>query len=79
MEVVKSDTADPSVEADFRRALSLAEDPQTVSARGYTQPIEKLERFAFYEHVKRKAFAIVVTGETRKYGNVILKKGVTPL
>jgi len=25
------------------------------------------------------AFAIVVTGETRKYGNVILKKGVIPI
>ena len=34
-----------------------------------------LERFAFYEHAK-KAFAIVVTGETRKYGNIILQKGV---
>ncbi|MBR0459610.1 MAG: L-fucose mutarotase [Victivallales bacterium] len=34
-----------------------------------------LERFAFYEHA-RKAFAIVQTGETRQYGNIILQKGV---
>lgn len=27
----------------------------------------------------RKAFAAVMTGETVKYGNVILKKGVVPL
>ena len=35
------------------------------------------ERFAFYERAK-KAFAVVISGETAKYGNVILKKGVTP-
>jgi L-fucose mutarotase len=34
-----------------------------------------VERFAFYEQVK-KAYAIVSTGESRLYGNVILKKGV---
>ncbi|MBU1176244.1 MAG: ribose ABC transporter [Alphaproteobacteria bacterium] len=34
-----------------------------------------LERFAFYSRAKT-AFAIVQTGETRLYGNVILKKGV---
>ena len=37
----------------------------------------RVERFAFYERA-RKAFAVVMTGETRKYGNLILKKGVTP-
>ncbi|KAF6826405.1 L-fucose mutarotase (RbsD/FucU transporter) [Colletotrichum plurivorum] len=66
MEVVKGDTADASVEGDFRASL------------GYGGEIEKLERFAFYERAK-KAFAVVATGETRKYGNVILKKGVTPM
>ena len=34
-----------------------------------------VERFAFYEEAK-KAHAIVLTGETRKYGNLILTKGV---
>lgn len=34
-----------------------------------------LERFAFYDRAKT-AFAIVQSGETRLYGNVILKKGV---
>ncbi|XP_045191077.1 fucose mutarotase-like isoform X1 [Mercenaria mercenaria] len=37
--------------------------------------IEKLERFKFYERAKR-AFAVVHTGETAQYGNIILKKGV---
>ena len=36
---------------------------------------EYLERFAFYEYAKN-AFAIVQTGETRQYGNIILQKGV---
>jgi L-fucose mutarotase len=34
-----------------------------------------LERFAFYERAAG-AFAVVATGETRVYGNVILRKGV---
>ncbi|ORY61289.1 RbsD/FucU transporter [Pseudomassariella vexata] len=66
MEVVKGDTADASVESDFRAALE------------YDGKIEKLERFAFYERAKG-VFAVVATGETRKYGNVILKKGVIPI
>ncbi len=36
---------------------------------------EKMERFAFYERA-RKAYAIVATGETALYANLILKKGV---
>jgi L-fucose mutarotase len=39
--------------------------------------ITSLERFAFYERVK-KAYCIVQTGEGRLYGNLILKKGVIP-
>ncbi len=27
----------------------------------------------------RNAFAVVMTGETEKYGNIILKKGVAPV
>lgn len=34
-----------------------------------------LERFEFYERAK-KAYAVVVTGESAIYANVILKKGV---
>jgi L-fucose mutarotase len=66
MEAVKGDTLDPQVEKAYRAAL------------GYDGEIELMERFAFYERAKR-AYAIVLTGETRKYGNVILKKGVTPV
>ncbi len=43
-----------------------------------TPPTLRLERFAFYERAK-KAFAVVMTGETTKYGNIIIKKGVIPI
>ncbi|MBQ6457517.1 MAG: L-fucose mutarotase [Kiritimatiellae bacterium] len=65
MEAVPGDELDPDVERSYRDAL------------GYHGEIERMERYAFYERAK-KAFAVVVTGERRKYGNVILKKGVTP-
>ena len=65
MRAVEGDSLDPEVEAKYRRAL------------GYEGEIERMERFAFYERAK-KAFAVVITGEMAKYGNVILKKGVTP-
>ena len=36
---------------------------------------EEIERFAFYEEAK-KAYAVISTGETAAYGNIILSKGV---
>ncbi len=70
MAAVVGDQADPAVEAEYRAAID-RHAPQT-------PPIARLERFAFYERTKN-AFAIVMTGETAKYGNLILKKGVTPV
>ena len=66
MAAVPGDTLDPAVEKAYRAALK------------YDGKIEQMERYAFYERAK-KAYAIVITGETRKYGNIILKKGVTPV
>jgi L-fucose mutarotase len=70
MEVVPGDTPDPAVERDYidtiRRHASAAPVP------------ERIERQAFYARAKG-AFAIVMTGELRKYGNLLLKKGVTPI
>ena len=40
--------------------------------------IDHIDRFDFYERAGR-AYAIVVSGETLKYGNIILKKGVIPV
>ena len=39
------------------------------------EKMEKIERFAFYERAKN-AYAVVMTGESALYANVILKKGV---
>ena len=44
-------------------------------AEGRAVPREEIERFAFYERAK-KAYAVVVTGETAFYANVILQKGI---
>lgn len=70
MDAVPGDSLDPAVEAAYVEAIH-RHAPETPA-------IERVERFAFYERA-RDAFAIVMTGETAKYGNVILVKGVTPV
>ncbi len=70
MEAVPGDSLDPEVESAYLEAIHR-------HAPG-TPAIERIERFAFYERA-RNAFAVVMTGETAKYGNVILVKGVTPV
>lgn len=65
MAPVDGDMLDPAVERRYRDAL------------GYEGEIVRIGRFDFYERAKR-AYAVVVSGETAKYGNIILKKGVTP-
>ena len=40
--------------------------------------VQNIERFAFYDRAK-KAYAVVISGETAKYGNIIIKKGVIPV
>jgi len=70
MAPVPGDTLDMDVEKAYRKPID-ARWPGTPA-------IERVERFAFYERSK-KAFAVVMTGETVKYGNIILKKGVIPV
>jgi len=70
MEAVKGDTLDPNVEKSYVAAIKKVVKP--------VPKIARIERFAFYERAK-SAFAVVMTGETAKYGNIILKKGVTPV
>jgi len=67
MEAVEGDTIDLGVEKSYLENIV----PFCVSIPN----IEKCDRFSFYERSK-KAFAIVMTGETAKYGNIILKKGI---
>jgi len=73
-------------EAAFRMEDSSAADvvPPVVQeyaailkAAGYERGIAAIERHAFYARA-REAYAIVVTGEPRFWGNLILKKGAIP-
>jgi L-fucose mutarotase len=49
---------------------------ELIAAAGTTGPdVRFVERHAFYE-IAAEAFLIVCTGETRKYGNAVLRKGV---
>ena len=64
MQVTAGDP-EPGIWADYERIGSA--DP------AYRKGFE--ERFAFYERAKR-AYAVVATGESALYANIILKKGV---
>ncbi|MEC5122935.1 RbsD/FucU domain-containing protein, partial [Klebsiella pneumoniae] len=54
-----------------------ADRPPGLGAHSLCPDIVRIDRFAFYDRAQ-KAFAIVITGECAKYGNILLKKGVTP-
>lgn len=67
MEVVKGDACVPVIWDEYKAILtSHNENPQSILM---------MERFAFYERAK-KANAIVATGESAIYANILLKKGV---
>lgn len=65
MEKVPGDTVETPIWEEYKRIIKpyTNEEPQ------------KTERFAFYERAKN-AYAVVMTGETALYANIILKKGV---
>lgn len=66
MAVVGDPTARPPIFGEFESLLARHQPGKTLST---------IERFAFYDRAK-KATCVVQTGETRLYGNIILKKGV---
>lgn len=65
MEVVPGDNVVPVIWDEYREIIKKYQDVK----------IEYVERFAFYDRAK-EAYAVVTTGETALYANVILKKGV---
>ena len=67
MEVVPGDTLDLAVEADYMKVIR-QHHPKIASP-------QRIERNAFYERA-RNAFGVLMSGETRIYGNLIIKKGV---
>lgn len=68
MAPVQGDRLDEALLKSYRTAIEV-HAPSTPAT-------EFIERFAFYERTK-SAFAVLMTGETAQYGNIILKKGVT--
>ena len=70
MAPVPGDSVDEMVEKSYRAVID-RHWPGTPAT-------ELVERFAFYERAK-KAYAVLMTGETVKYANIILKKGVIPV
>lgn len=60
---------------DASASLPVIDEMRATLAQQDPRPMAALERHAFYERA-RASFLIVQTGETRKYGNVLLKKGV---
>ena len=66
MQVTPGDDVDPVIWKDYRKIVDAHQD---------NVKFEEIERFAFYERA-RDAYAIVATGESALYANVILKKGV---
>lgn len=65
MEVVPGDTVVPVIWDEYREIIKKYQDVK----------IENVERFAFYDRAKG-AYAVVTSGETALYANIILKKGV---
>ena len=69
MSPVVGDKVNPNVEDNYLNIIQAHSKKEIV--------INKIERFDFYKKSK-SVFAIVATGDTEKYANIILKKGVTP-
>ena len=68
MEVVGQPQSELPIFGEFRALLKRHEP-------GLADVLSVLDRSAFYA-AAREAFAIVATGETRLYGNILLRKGV---
>ena len=67
MAVTPGDPYKPVIWDEYRRVIKASGEP--------FKDFEYIERFEFYERAK-KAYAVIATGESALYANMILKKGV---
>jgi L-fucose mutarotase len=67
MEVVPGDPTIPTIWETYKEIVKKHEN--------FNVSYEYIERFEYYERAKQ-AYAIVATGESALYANIILKKGV---
>lgn len=68
MEVMKGDTVETPIWDEYKKIVKKYDD------RG-AKAIGNIDRFDFYDEAK-KAYAIIATGESALYANVMLQKGV---
>lgn len=69
MQVMPGDTAKTPIWDVYREVLARHEE------RG-AACIDEIERFAFYDRVRKNSVAVIMSGEKAIYANIILKKGV---
>jgi L-fucose mutarotase len=67
MQVVDNPEEVPPIQYEFQKIVNEVE--------GREVPLKPIERFGFYERAKA-AYAIILTGELRTYGCILVKKGV---
>ena len=69
MQVMPGDQTQTPIWAVYKEILARHEEHGAAC-------LEEVERFAFYERVKEKSYAVIMSGERATYANIILKKGV---
>lgn len=67
MAVTPGDPYKPVIWEEYKKIIQGSKEP--------FKEFDYMERFAFYERSK-KAYAVIATGESALYANIILKKGV---
>jgi L-fucose mutarotase len=67
MAITPGDNTIPTIWEKYRELIEESKEPFT--------DFEYIERFAFYERAG-KAYAVIATGESALYANILLKKGV---
>ncbi|MDD6214594.1 MAG: RbsD/FucU domain-containing protein [Firmicutes bacterium] len=65
MESVRGDNVETPIWDEYK----------TIAKKHSDAEFEHIERYEFYERAK-KAYAVIATGETALYANILLKKGV---
>lgn len=69
MEVMPGDNVETPIWDEYKKIVAKYDD------RG-ADAFEYVERFAYYDKVINEAYAIIATGESALYANIMLQKGV---
>ena len=76
MQPSDEELADGSIASAYEAVVSGYQATLDKAASGKPS-ISRISRFEFYDHAST-SFAVVMTGDTRIYANLLLAKGVTP-